>query len=38
MEQDLTEYTDMIVEYGTEYGLNIVFAVLILIIGMMAAG
>lgn len=38
MEQDLTEYTDMIVEYGTEYGLNIVFAVLILLIGMMAAG
>jgi len=38
MEQDLTEYTDMIVEYGTQYGLNIVFAVLILIIGMMAAG
>lgn len=38
MEQDLTEYTDMIVEYGTEYGLNIVFAILILIIGMMAAG
>lgn len=38
MEQDLTQYTDMIVEYGTEYGLNIVFAILILIIGMMAAG
>lgn len=38
MEQDMTQYTDMIVEYGTQYGLNIVFAVLILIIGMMIAG
>ena len=38
MEQDMTQYTDMVVEYGTQYGLNIVFAILILIIGMMIAG
>lgn len=38
MEQDMTKYTDMIVDYGTQYGLNIVFAVLIFIIGMMIAG
>ena len=38
MEQDMTKYTDTIVDYGTQYGLNIVFAVLIFIIGMMIAG
>ncbi|MDG1995937.1 MAG: mechanosensitive ion channel [Emcibacteraceae bacterium] len=35
---NITEYQDMIIELGTEYGLNIVFALLILIIGFMIAG
>lgn len=38
MEVNTQEYMDMIVELGTNYGLNIVFAILILIIGMMIAG
>mgnify|MGYP000123769113 CR=1 FL=1 len=38
MEQDVTKYMDMIVELGTQYGLNIVFAILILIIGFWIAG
>jgi small conductance mechanosensitive channel len=38
MEENVQQYTDMIVELATQYGLNIVFATLILIIGFMAAG
>lgn len=38
MEENVQQYTDMIVELGTQYGLNIIFAILILIIGFMAAG
>jgi len=38
MEENVNEYMDMIVELGTQYGLNIVFAILILIIGIWIAG
>lgn len=38
MEDNVSEYMDMAIELGTEYGLNIIFAVLILVIGMMIAG
>jgi len=38
MEKNAEKYMDMIVELGTTYGLNIVFAIIILIIGMMIAG
>lgn len=38
MEEDAEKYMDMAVELGTQYGLNIVFAILILIIGFMIAG
>lgn len=38
MEESITEYKDMIIELGTNYGLNIVFATLILIIGLTIAG
>ncbi len=38
MEEATQEYMDMIVELGTQYGLNIVFAILILVIGFIAAG
>ncbi|MEZ5758975.1 MAG: mechanosensitive ion channel [Emcibacteraceae bacterium] len=38
MEESVTQYTDMIVELGTQYGLNIIFAILILIIGFWIAG
>ena len=38
MEEDVAKYMDMIVELGTQYGLNIVFAILILIIGFWIAG
>jgi len=38
MEENAQKYMDMAVELGTQYGLNIVFAVLILIVGFMIAG
>ena len=38
MEANTEEYMDMIIGLGTTYGLNIVFAIIILIIGMMIAG
>ena len=38
MQEATQEYMDMIVELGTQYGLNIVFAILILIIGFWIAG
>ncbi len=38
MEANAEKYMDMIVEFGTTYGLNIIFAIIILIIGMMIAG
>ncbi len=37
MEESAQQYIQMIIELGTNYGLNIIFAILILIIGMMAA-
>ncbi|MBT6329101.1 MAG: mechanosensitive ion channel [Kordiimonadaceae bacterium] len=38
MEDSITEYKDMIIELGTNYGLNILFAIIILIIGLTIAG
>lgn len=38
MEESITEYKDMLIELGTNYGLNIVFAILILVIGLTIAG
>lgn len=38
MEENAQQYMDMIVELGTQYGLNIIFAIIILIVGFMAAG
>ena len=38
MEENAEKYMDLIVELGTTYGLNIVFAIVTLIIGMMIAG
>lgn len=38
MEENADKYMDMIVELGTTYGLNLVFAIITLIIGMMIAG
>lgn len=38
MEVNSQEYIDMLVELATNYGLNVIFAILILIIGMMIAG
>lgn len=38
MEEFITKYSEMIVELGTTYGLNIVFAILILLIGLWIAG
>ncbi|MCC3860235.1 mechanosensitive ion channel family protein [Pseudemcibacter aquimaris] len=38
MEEFIAEYSEMLVELGTTYGLNIVFAILILIIGLWIAG
>ena len=38
MEESITQYKGMILELGTNYGLNIIFAILILIIGLTIAG